>query len=330
MKGSMRCAALAWLLGLLPALAAAQSLPYPINPGDLQARLYLPARLAEDPALVVALHGCTQYATDYDDETGWTALAEEYGFVLLLPEQGRSNNPAGCFNWMRPQDRARGGGEAESIAQLVEGVSRRYGVAPGQAYVTGLSAGAAMSAVMLATYPELFAGGAILAGVPYGCVTATGSSGAALQALDCMQAGLDLDPAEWGRRVREAAPGHTGPWPRVSIWQGTGDSVVAPANAAELLQQWTDVHGIDTEADLEQSDPEQRHSRWVYTDPAGQPRVESWLISDMGHAVPVDEASGCGEDRISLFLFGVNDFVEDVGLCAGREILRFWGLAPLP
>src|SRR5277367_3283453 len=36
-------------------------------------------------------------------------------------------------------------------------------------FVTGLSAGGAMAAVMLATYPEVFAGGAIIAGLPYGC-----------------------------------------------------------------------------------------------------------------------------------------------------------------
>ena len=35
-------------------------------------------------------------------------------------------------------------------------------------YVTGLSAGGAMTSVMLATYPEVFAGGATIAGLPYG------------------------------------------------------------------------------------------------------------------------------------------------------------------
>ena len=35
-------------------------------------------------------------------------------------------------------------------------------------FVTGLSAGGAMAAVLLASYPEAFAGGGIIAGLPFG------------------------------------------------------------------------------------------------------------------------------------------------------------------
>src|SRR5256885_14154327 len=38
---------------------------------------------------------------------------------------------------------------------------------------------------------------------------------------------------------------YSGPWPRVSIWQGTSDSTVNPANAQELLDQFSNLHGID-------------------------------------------------------------------------------------
>ena len=38
-------------------------------------------------------------------------------------------------------------------------------------FITGLSAGGAMTSVMLACYPEVFAGGAIIAGLPYGAAT---------------------------------------------------------------------------------------------------------------------------------------------------------------
>ena len=39
---------------------------------------------------------------------------------------------------------------------------------PARIFVTGLSAGGAMTSVMLATYPDVFAGGAIIAGLSYG------------------------------------------------------------------------------------------------------------------------------------------------------------------
>src|SRR5258705_1645466 len=46
-----------------------------------------------------------------------------------------------------------------------------FGIDPHRIFVTGLSAGGAMASVLLATYPEVFAGGAIIAGLPYGCAT---------------------------------------------------------------------------------------------------------------------------------------------------------------
>src|SRR5918994_1348840 len=83
----------------------------------------------------------------------------------------------------------------------------------------------------------LSAGGAILAGLPYKCASP------AIQALACMRRPRSLPPAEWGDLVRQASP-HRGPWPRVSIWHGTRDRVVALESSLELVKQWTDVHEV--------------------------------------------------------------------------------------
>ena len=77
------------------------------NPGDLRMFSFVPDDLQQPPALVVVLHGCGQTATGYDLGAGWSALAEHYGFALLMPEQQRSNNGQGCFNWFNPEDIAR-------------------------------------------------------------------------------------------------------------------------------------------------------------------------------------------------------------------------------
>ena len=82
------------------------------NPGNLRMMRYLPPALAEHPALVVVLHGCTQSAAGYDLGAGWSTLADRYGFALLLPEQQRSNNPNGCFNWFLPEHNRRGRGRS--------------------------------------------------------------------------------------------------------------------------------------------------------------------------------------------------------------------------
>src|SRR5471032_3237279 len=64
-----------------------------VNPGDLRMLFYAPPKLAPGAPLVVILHGCGQSAAAYDEGTGWTALADRYGFAVLAPEQKSANNP---------------------------------------------------------------------------------------------------------------------------------------------------------------------------------------------------------------------------------------------
>src|SRR6185295_7592806 len=59
----------------------------------------------------------------------------------------------------------------------------------------------------------------------------------------CQYQAQSRTPAQWGDLVRAANPGYAGPWPRVTIWHGTGDTTVVPANATELRDQWTNVRG---------------------------------------------------------------------------------------
>jgi poly(3-hydroxybutyrate) depolymerase len=54
---------------------------------------------------------------------------------------------------------------------MVEHAIATFAADRGKVFVIGLSAGGAMASAMLATYPEVFAGGAIIAGLPYGCAT---------------------------------------------------------------------------------------------------------------------------------------------------------------
>ncbi|MFE0135490.1 alpha/beta hydrolase family esterase, partial [Streptomyces sp. NPDC059037] len=141
------------------------------NPGGLNMYVYRPQSLPAHPAVVVALHGCTQSAQVYADNSGLTKFADQYGFLLVFAETTSSNNINKCFNWFQAGDTQRGQGEVASIRQMVAKAGSSYGGDPARTYVTGLSAGGAMTAAMLATYPDVFQAGAVVAGLPYRCAT---------------------------------------------------------------------------------------------------------------------------------------------------------------
>ena len=123
------------------------------NPGGLVAKKFVSATIADGAPLVVVLHGCTQAPEGYDHGTGWTHLAARHGFAVLYPEQQRANNMNGCFNWFEPGDLRRGAGEPASIKAMIDRMIADHAIDPARVYITGLSAGAAMAGVMLATYP---------------------------------------------------------------------------------------------------------------------------------------------------------------------------------
>lgn len=281
------------------------------NPGQLRGRLYVPDGLTRPAALVVVLHGCTQDAAVYDHGSGWSTLADRHGFVPLFPEQQRANNPILCFNWFSPADTERGKGEAASIANMIEAVRGAHSIDPKRIFVTGLSAGGAMASVMLATYPELFAAGAIIAGVAFGCADGVG------EAFDCMGGRGTGGAKQLAARVRRASP-HRGPWPRVQVWQGSADPTVAPSNADAIVRQWAELHGLPTAPD--RTDEIEGHPRRTWLGANGEPLIEHYEIAGMAHGVPLDSGGDAlGEAGAHML---------DVGLGSTARIAAFFGIAP--
>ncbi len=280
------------------------------NPGALRMLVHAPKSAVAGAALVVVLHGCTQTAEGYANGAGWLDLADRAGFVVLAPEQTRQNNPNLCFNWFSPIDVRREGGEAASIRAMIARAVADHQIDPERIYVTGLSAGGAMTSALLAAYPELFAAGAVVAGLP---------SGAAANVQDAFGAmqGAPLRPAaEWGDLARKASS-HQGPWPRIAIWHGDADATVRHANAEALIAQWTDVHGVGLMPT--RSDSLSGHPRRVWTDISGAEVVEQVTVYGMGHGTPLAAAGpdGCGQ---------AGPFLLETGLSSTREIARFFGI----
>ena len=283
------------------------------NPGALAAKVYLPNLLPDAAPLVVVLHGCTQSAAGYDHGSGWSHMADQEGFALLFPEQQRSNNSNLCFNWFQPQDTARHRGEALSIRQMIETMVLAHGLDRSRIFVTGLSAGGAIASVMLATYPEVFAGGAIIAGLPYGAANTLP------EAFDRMR-GHGLPTKRHLQKLLRGASPHNGPWPSISIWHGSADAIVSPMNADAIVGKWLAVHQAD--ARPARKEIVNGHSRQVLCGNDGRPVIEKYTISGMGHGTPLatEGKAGLGAEA---------PFMLDVGISSTRHIAHFWGIAPL-
>lgn len=285
------------------------------NPGGLTMYVYRPAALPANAPVVVALHGCTQSAQVYSDNAGLNTFADRHGFLVVYAETTTANNANKCFNWFQPGDTRRGQGEAASIRQMVAHAATAYGADTGRVQVTGLSAGGAMTSVMLAAYPDVFAAGAVVAGIPYGCGVDV------VSAFGCMSPGVDRTPAAWAQAVRDAHPGFAGPWPRVAIWHGDNDATVAPRNADELRDQWTAVHGLGQTPDRTSTigPNSTRRSEYLAAD-GGASVVEVNRVPGIGHGTPVDPGSGteqCGTT-------GTQHFIDSI--CSSYWITRFFGL----
>jgi feruloyl esterase len=253
------------------------------NPGALNMWVYLPDNLPANAPAVVALHGCTQSANAYYSNSGWRKFADLYGFALIFPEA--TTLPSNCFQWFQEGDIKRGQGESLSIAQMVTYATGSYHLDAARVSITGLSAGAAMTAVMIATYPDLFHAASIVAGLPYRCSPPASTS-------TCMNGPVSKTPADWGSLVRAAYSGYTGPRPKVAIWHGQADYTVNKANGDELRDQFTNVLGLSQTPASTTALP-----GGTTMETYGTGALRYYKIAGMGHGTPVDPgnaADQCG------------------------------------
>jgi poly(hydroxyalkanoate) depolymerase family esterase len=299
---------------LAPTSGAAGSRLVPLqhfgsNAGNLLGWHHVPSGLPIGAPLVVVLHGCTQTAAQYDAGSGWSQLADKHGFALLFPEQQRSNNANLCFNWFATADITRGHGEVLSISQMVMKTTELHSLDRSRTFITGLSAGGAMATAMLATYPEMFTGGAIIAGLPY----ATAAS--IPEAFDRMR-GHGLQESErLAERVRRASD-HQGPWPSLSIWHGSADTTVDPVNMEAIIAQWHGLHELGRFPTTGSADG---HPVRKWRNAEGAAVIKAYTIKGMGHGTPI-KSSGSRSAGIA------RPFMLDVGISSTWHIARSWDL----
>jgi len=123
---------------------------------------------------------------------------------------------------------------------------------------------------------------------------------------------------ELGDLVRNASD-HKGPWPKLSVWHGSADRTVNPANADEIVKQWLDVHGLPS-APMSTADVD-GYPRDVWWNDEGETVVESYTITDMAHGTPLGLAEGSDES------YGATGaFLIEAGISSSYHIANFFGL----
>lgn len=282
------------------------------NPGNLRLWKYVPAGLPANAPLVVAMHGCTESASVYSAETEWGNLGDRFKFAVVFPETSSANNSLSCFNWFQPGDISRDQGEALSIKQMVDHMKSAHGSDPARVFVTGMSAGGFMTTVMMAAYPDVFAGGAVNSGGAYACATTLTDTSS------CQNGNVSRTPAQWGALVKNAFPGYAGPYPRLIGFHGATDSTVAPADLQQQVDQWSNVLGIDGTADVNETFRTATHK--VFRDAGGRAMIETYLVSGMGHALTVDPGTAVDQGGAT------GAFCEDHNVYSSFYAAQFFGL----
>ncbi len=257
------------------------------NPGKIKMFLHEPkiGKLSSLPKpLVCVLHGCSQSAEGIAKQTQWNILADKYGFYVIYPQQNLYNNPSLCFNWFSSEDVTKGEGESLSIKEMLNYMTSNYTIDENRIFVYGVSAGAAMSVVLMTNFPEVIDGGAILAGGPFMPELTD------LQRMDMMFSPKENTPEKLSAPIQKLNLGYTGNYPKVVIIQGKNDLVVNPKNADLLVKQWSFLHKINDS--LTDTIPEFNQSRdvtkFTFKNSEEETKVIFYDINRMGHSIPID------------------------------------------
>ncbi len=257
------------------------------NPGKIKMFLHEPkiGKLSSLPKpLVLVLHGCSQSAEGIAKQTQWNILADKYGFYVVYPQQNLYNNPSLCFNWFSSKDVTKSQGESLSIKEMLNHMTSNYLIDENKIFVYGVSAGAAMSVVLMANFPEVIDGGAILAGGPFMPELTD------LQRIDLMFNPKENTSEKLGTPIKKMNIGYSGNYPKIIIIQGKNDLVVNPKNANLLVKQWSFLHNVETT--LTDTIPMFNQSRDVtkfsYKNNEEETKVIFYDIDRMGHSIPID------------------------------------------
>ncbi|KAB8259853.1 putative acetylxylan esterase A [Aspergillus pseudonomiae] len=251
------------------------------NPSNVGMYIYVPNNLASNPGIIVAIHYCTGTAQAYYQGSPYARQAEQHGFIVIYPESPYEGT---CWDVSSQATLTHnGGGNSNSIANMVTWTTKQYNADASKVFVTGTSSGAMMTNVMAATYPELFAAGIAYAGVPAGCFLSTADQPDAWNST-CAQGQSITTPEHWASIAEGMYPGYSGSRPKMQIYHGDADATLYPQNYQETCKQWAGVFGYNYDAP-ESKASDTPEANWVTT--TWGPNLQGILAGGVGHNIQI-------------------------------------------
>jgi poly(hydroxyalkanoate) depolymerase family esterase len=269
-------------------------------------RLYIPGSYRGQPLpLIIMLHGCKQSPEDFAAGTRMNVVAEEFGCFVAYPGQPKYANGSKCWNWFSPRHQHRGRGEPSIIAGITRRIMREYGIDRRRVYIAGLSAGGAATAVMAATYSDLYAAAGIHSGLARGAARNVPAAFAAMRSGNA--AIPDLTPLAPG-------PGGMRTLVPTIVFHGDKDETVHLRNSDQVIEQIrlaasTELSETTAQGRV-QTETGRDYSRTLYSDATGNIVLERWVVHGSAHAWSGGSPAG--------------SYTDPEGPDASREMMRFF------
>ena len=181
--------------------------------------VYIPTNKASPAPIVLAIHYCTGTANAYFSSTLYAQYADTYGYIVIYPN---SPSSGGCWDVSSTGSLTHdGGGDSQTIINMVTYAVNNYGGDPDRVYATGSSSGAMMTNVLAGAYPDVIKAGSVYSGVPDGCFYVAGATpGQATPGWNsqCADGQLIETAEQWGDLARSYYPSYTGSRPKMLMY----------------------------------------------------------------------------------------------------------------
>lgn len=241
------------------------------------------------------LHGCKQNAEDFSLGTGMNVLGEQKKCLVAYPIQTSDASQKNCWNWYQPQHQQRALGEPAIIAGITLEIMANFKVDMARVYIAGMSAGGAMAAIMIHTYPDIYAAAGVHSGLAYQ------SASGLFSAMGAMMMGISMP-------YRLPTFSIDTPKRPLIVFHGGLDGTVHPSNGWQLLEGFNQENATVSEEIVDQN--QGRRATLSTMESSDGVDAEHWNVHGASHAW-----SGGNEN---------GSFTDANGPNASAEMMRFF------